>query len=96
MPAAAASERLKKLQFRASRRGFVEADLILGGYAAARLPGMSADDLDAFEAFLDLPDQDLYEWIMRLRPMPGGTPESVTRLVSDIQGTLPAHAPSPA
>lgn len=56
--------RLKKLSFRAWRRGFKEADIILGHFADERLPLMSDDDLDLFEALLEVPDQDLYGWII--------------------------------
>ena len=59
-----ADPRLKKLGFRAWRRGFREADLILGPFADAHLEHMSAVELDDFEALLDQPDQDLYGWII--------------------------------
>jgi antitoxin CptB len=62
--------RFKKLRFRAWRRGFVEADLILGPFADAHLTAMSAEDLDEFEALLETPDQDLYAWIMGMQPVP--------------------------
>ena len=52
-----------KLKFRAWRRGFREADLILGPFADAHLPQFTASQLDAFEALLDQPDQDIYDWI---------------------------------
>ena len=55
--------RLKKLKFRAWRRGFREADLILGPFADQHVQGMSPDELDAFERLLEVPDQDLYAWI---------------------------------
>jgi antitoxin CptB len=55
--------RLKRLTYRAWRRGFREADLILGPFADANLARLSAAQLDAFEALLDQPDQDLYDWI---------------------------------
>ncbi len=56
--------RLRKLRFRAWRRGFREADLILGGFADRRLPGLTPAELDQFEALLDQPDPDLYAWIL--------------------------------
>lgn len=56
-------DRRKKLKFRAWRRGFREIDLILGGFAEARLVDLDEAGLDAFEALLDAPDQDVYEWI---------------------------------
>lgn len=56
-------DRRKKLQFRAWRRGFREIDLILGGFADAKLAGLDDFGLDAFEALLEASDQDVYEWI---------------------------------
>ena len=54
--------RLKMLSYRAWRRGIRETDLILGPFADAYLHTLTPGQLDAFEALLDLPDQDLYDW----------------------------------
>ena len=62
--------RLKKLKFRAWRRGFREADLILGPFADQHVQGMDEDALDAFERLLEVPDQDLYAWIIDRVPTP--------------------------
>ena len=67
---AARSARLRKLRFRASRRGFLEADLILGPFAAAHVHELDAETLDEFERLLDVADQDLYGWIVGLKPAP--------------------------
>jgi len=63
--------RLKKLKFRAWRRGFREADLILGPFADTYVATFSEDELDSFERLLEVPDQDLYAWITeRTAPAP--------------------------
>ena len=62
--------RLKKLKFRAWRRGFREADLILGPFADNHVSSFSPAELDAFEALLEVPDQDLYAWIIEREPTP--------------------------
>jgi antitoxin CptB len=62
--------RLKKLRFRAWRRGFREADLILGPFADKHVGTFSAAELDWFEAMLEVPDQDLYGWIVGTAPTP--------------------------
>ncbi len=62
--------RLRKLSFRAWRRGFKEADIILGNFADDMLPEMSDEDLDVFEILLEVPDQDLYGWIIERDPTP--------------------------
>ncbi len=55
-------DRLKMLSYRAWRRGIRETDLILGPFADAYLEQLSPAQLDAFEALLDQPDQDIYDW----------------------------------
>jgi antitoxin CptB len=62
--------RLKKLKFRAWRRGFREADLILGPFADHHVATFTPAELDAFEALLEVPDQDLYAWIVEREPTP--------------------------
>lgn len=62
--------RLRKLSFRAWRRGFKEADLILGHFADDHLSDMSDDELDMFETLLEVPDQDLYGWIIEREAAP--------------------------
>ena len=66
----ARAARLKKLSFRAWRRGFKEADIILGHFADQYLDSMSDADLDVFERLLEVPDQDLYGWIIEREPAP--------------------------
>ncbi|BDW99562.1 succinate dehydrogenase assembly factor 2 [Maricaulis maris] len=60
----------KKLRIRAWRRGFKEADLILGRYADSHLDGLSPEELDFFEALLDELDADIYAWILGKQPTP--------------------------
>ena len=60
----------KKLRIRAWRRGFKEADLILGRYADANLDAMSDDEVVLFEQLLEQEDQDIYGWIIGREPVP--------------------------
>ncbi len=55
--------RLKRLHMRSIRRGIKEMDLILGAFAASRLPGLDAAALDTYEALLQENDHDLYAWV---------------------------------
>lgn len=55
--------RQRRALFRARHRGTIEMDLILGGFAEARLAGFDAAMLERFEALMDLPEPDLYAWI---------------------------------
>ena len=62
-----------KLRYRAWRRGFREADLILGGFADARLDELDAAELEAFDRLLDQNDHDLWGWIVDRQPAPPGS-----------------------
>jgi antitoxin CptB len=78
--------RLKKLRFRAWRRGFREADFILGAFADAEVESLSPADLDAFEVLLDQPDQMLYAWIIGTEATPPAFDHAV---MSKIRTFLP-------
>ena len=71
--------RLKRLSFRAWRRGFREADLILGPFVDAHARDLSPEELDALESLLAYPDQDLYGWIIQREPPPANWPGSWAR-----------------
>ncbi len=45
-------------------------DLILGPFADARLDGLDAAALDAYERLLEENDWDIYYWITGARPVP--------------------------
>jgi antitoxin CptB len=60
----------KRLAWRASRRGIKEMDIIVGGYANAKLPTMTAQELITFEALLEIPDQHLLSWVTRQEDVP--------------------------
>jgi antitoxin CptB len=60
--------RLNRVRFRAWRRGFREADLILGPFADRHGPSLTPAEMDRFEALLDQPDHDLYAWILGQAP----------------------------
>jgi antitoxin CptB len=81
--------RLKRLRFRAWRRGFREADLILGPFADSRAHSLSEDQTRVFERLLDLPDHDVYGWIVN-----EGAPPA---FAADVIGLIRAfHAGGPA
>jgi len=78
---AADETRLKRLKFRAWRRGFREADLILGPFTDHHAGDLSAEQLDVLERLLEVPDQDLYEWIMERRPTPPEHDSEIMRMI---------------
>jgi antitoxin CptB len=81
--------RLKRLTYRAWRRGFREADLILGPFADERLTSLTPAQLDAFEALLDQPDQDIYDWIKGAPP----PAEYDGEILAMLRAFSPAGAP---
>ena len=55
--------RRKKLLWRASHRGIKEMDILMGGFAKARVGQMTETELTALEALIELPDQEMLSWI---------------------------------
>lgn len=74
--------RLKRLQMRSWRRGMKEMDLILGGFADNRLPGMGDAALDAYESLLEENDQDLYKWVSGAAQEPSDHAALITDIAS--------------
>lgn len=62
--------RVNKLRYRAWRRGFTEADLILGPFVDKHAPTFDTAQLDELERLLDELDHDLYAWIIGQTPTP--------------------------
>lgn len=56
--------RRKRILFRAWRRGFRELDLIIGPFAEKEIDGLSGLALDQFEQLLDIPDAELYAFLV--------------------------------
>ena len=66
-----ARERLGRIVFRAWRRGFREADLVLGPFADQVGATLTDDELDSLEALLaEDDDHRLYAWIIGSEPTP--------------------------
>ncbi len=82
--------RLNKLRFRAWRRGFREADLILGGFADANLAALTPTQVDAFEALLDQEDHDVYAWVMGQETAPPAFQGEVLEAIRAFHLQLPA------
>ena len=54
----------KRLLYRSRQRGWLEVDLLLGTWAAKNLPGLTAGELDAYEAILNQETTDLYNLLL--------------------------------
>ncbi len=76
--------RLKRLRMRSWRRGIKEMDLILGGWADARLAEMAEDDLVVYDAMLSENDHDLYRWVTGAGEAPAAFAPLIARIAGDI------------
>jgi antitoxin CptB len=83
-PGEGGEARLKRLSMRSHRRGTREMDLVLGPFAVARLPDLTATELDLYEALLEENDQDLYLWIASRAPGSDLGPEPLRPLLDRI------------
>lgn len=62
--------RRKKLKFRAWRRGFREMDLLMGSFADAHIDSFGEAELDEFERLLNVPDWEVYAWLIGQQDVP--------------------------
>jgi len=76
--------RRRRLLFRSWHRGTQENDLLLGSFAEAFLAGMDNAELDCFEALLECPDTDLFDWILAGNAPPQEHDHRVMRLLRDF------------
>ena len=73
--------RLRRLVFRSWHRGTQESDLILGSFAETYLPGFEPAQIEKFEALLECPDAELFDWIIAGWPPPPQHDHDVMRLL---------------
>ena len=85
--------RRRKLLFRAWRRGVREIDLIVGGFADAYIDKFDAPGLDAFERLIEVPNADLYAWVVGDKAAPAEHDSAVLRqLIGFHTRTAPTEA----
>jgi len=88
--------RRKRALFRATHRGTMEMDWLLGRYAEARLDEMDARALEHFEVFLELPDPDLQHMIMNGDVVADPEHQTLVEKLREFHGLLQAPvAPVP-
>jgi antitoxin CptB len=71
--------RLKRLHYRSSHRGNKEMDIVFTRFAEHGLEGLSAAELDDYEALLDEADSDLWDWVTG-KPAPARYHALIARL----------------
>ncbi|KJS42662.1 MAG: hypothetical protein VR70_03875 [Rhodospirillaceae bacterium BRH_c57] len=73
--------RRKRILYRANHRGTKEADVMLGGFAAAHLAGLTDSQLDTFEALLEELDVEIMDWVIGRQPLPPRHDTDLFRLI---------------
>jgi len=60
-----------------------ENDILLGGFVRAQLAAFSESDLTLLEELLELPDNDLADWLTGRRPIPDAMDTPLLRRIRD-------------
>jgi antitoxin CptB len=79
--------RRRKLLFRSWHRGLREMDLILGGFADARVAQLNEGELGEFERWIDVPDRDLLAWVTGEEAVPADFDSPLFRDLRDFHLT---------
>jgi antitoxin CptB len=75
--------RRRRLLYRATRRGTHENDILLGGFVQRHIDTFRESELAALEAVLELPENDLADWLTGRLPIPV---EADTPMLRRIRG----------
>jgi antitoxin CptB len=76
--------RRRRILFRAWHRGTREMDLIMGGFCDAQIASLSEAEIDDFERLIDLPDHDLYRWVIGEAELPAALDTTLFRKMRDF------------
>jgi len=66
----ALDKRRRQLLYRSKQRGWLEMDIMLGGWASARLADLSEDQLTQFAEIIEMENPDLYCWLTGQQDVP--------------------------
>jgi antitoxin CptB len=76
--------RRKRLLFRSWHRGIREMDLVLGGFADAHIADLSDAELDEYEIWLEVPDQQIFTWVNGSQVAPAEIDTALFRRLRDF------------
>jgi antitoxin CptB len=71
--------RRRRLKFRSWHRGIREMDLIMGRFADACIDHLSEAELGELELLMEVPDTELFSWIIGMQPVPAAYDNAVLR-----------------
>lgn len=72
--------RRRRLLYRATHRGTQENDLLFGGFVRRHIGTFEEWELSAVEALLEVPDNELADWLTGRLPLPPGAPAMLRRI----------------
>jgi antitoxin CptB len=76
--------RRRRLLFRSWHRGIREMDMVYGHFADAQIAVLSDAELGVYERLLELPDQQVFEWISGAQPLPADYDTPLFRRLRDF------------
>lgn len=77
--------------FRATHRGTYENDILIGGFASARLADLTDAELDEFERVMELPEPVLADWLTGRLPIPPDADCPILRAMRDFSLSSDRH-----
>ena len=90
--------RRRRLLYRATHRGTQENDLLFGGFVRRHIGTFDELELAAVEALLEVPDNELADWLTGRIPLPDEAPEMLRRVCDEAKWGAhcrPTSSPKP-
>jgi antitoxin CptB len=79
--------RRRRLRYRMWHRGTREMDLIMGRFVDAEIGDINEIELTELERLAEMPDPDLYGWIVGGEPVPAACDGAALRRLRDFHRT---------
>ena len=73
--------RRRRLLYRATHRGTYENDILLGGFVRRHVATLAESELAALEALLELPENELGDWLTGRLPIPAEVDSPMMRRI---------------
>jgi antitoxin CptB len=78
--------RRRRLLYRATHRGTYENDILLGRFVQRHIDAMDESELAALEALLEVPENELGDWLTGRLPVPPDADSAMLRRIRDEAG----------
>jgi antitoxin CptB len=78
--------RRRRLLYRATHRGTQENDILFGGFVERHIGTFDEVELAAVEALLEVPENELADWLTGRLPLPLEAPAMLRRIRAAAQG----------